>query len=478
MNDTKEKPVMAVMEDERVNDPAILIIDDDANLRKTLGDILRGQGYEIAVAGCGEEGLSLFREKPANLVLIDLGLPDIPGMKVLEQIKALSPATEAIILTGNASLDTAIEATNRGAFSYLLKPYEIEQLILHAKRAIEKQQTENDRMRRTRELQRSNLVLKALHRVSQVLSRTIDLETLLEDVLRAFSEIEIFRFEEKGAAFLVEGEELRIAASIGLSETELGPCDHVRLGECLCGLAALTGEIVISANSQEDDRHVIGRLDTPPHGHLVLPLKTAGAVVGVLCFHINPGTDIKDWELKLLDALGSQIGIAVNNARLYGEARSDSLQDPLTGLGNRRSMQMQIEKSIEATNRYGEKLSVIMMDIDHFKEYNDTHGHLEGDRLLVRLAGILSQEMRRTDYIFRYGGEEFLVILPETDLDSACEAAERMRKAVEEEIGVTISLGVASCREETRDATGLIRSADVALYRAKQKGRNRVETAE
>ncbi len=478
MDDVKENPVKAVMEDEQVKDPAILIIDDDANLRRTLGDILRSQGYEIAVSGCGTEGLALFQEKPTNLVLIDLGLPDIPGMKVLEQIKTLSPATEAIILTGNASLDTAIEATNRGAFSYLLKPYEIEQLILNVKRAIEKQHAENEKMRRSLELQRSNLVLKALHQISQVLSRTIDMETLLRDVLQTFAEIEIFRFEEKGAAFLVDGETLRIAASIGFSEAELGLCDHLCPGECLCGLAVSTGEIVVSANSREDDRHVICRPDTPPHGHLVLPLKTVDAVIGALCLQTRPGIEIKEWERQILGALGSQIGIAVNNARLYGEARSDSLQDPLTGLGNRRSMQIQIEKSIEATNRYGEKLSVIMMDIDHFKQYNDTHGHLEGDRLLVRLAGILSKEMRRTDYVFRYGGEEFLVVLPETDLGSAREAAERMRKAAENEIGITISLGVASCREDTRDCTGLIRSADKALYRAKKNGRNRVETAE
>jgi len=118
----------------------ILIIDDDPNLRRTLADILRVKGYETLAAHDGAEGLAQLRQHAVNLVLIDLGLPDIPGIEVLDMVKADYPAAEAIIITGNATLDSAIEATNRGAFSYLVKPYEIEQLTLHIRRAIEKQQ--------------------------------------------------------------------------------------------------------------------------------------------------------------------------------------------------------------------------------------------------------------------------------------------------------------------------------------------------
>ncbi len=456
----------------------ILIIDDDLNLGKTLADILRSKGYETEVAASGGEGLARFGRLPSNLVLIDLLLPDMPGIEVLERIKASSPGTEAIILTGNASLETAIEATNKGAFSYLLKPYEIERLLLNAKQALDRQQAGEKIARRSQELQRSNLVLKALHQVSRVLSRSIDMETLLKEVLQTFVEIDIFHLEKQGAAFLVEESGLRMAASIGLSAERLRECAELCFGQCLCGMGASGGEIIVSGNSCKDARHVMGKSCAAPHGHVVLPLKSVNSVVGVLCLYTRPGIEVKGWELKLLTTLGSQIGIAVNNARLYEEAKSDSLQDPLTGLGNRRSMQVQIEKSIDTASRYGTKLSVIMMDIDHFKEYNDMHGHLAGDGLLVRLSGILLHEMRRTDYIYRYGGEEFLVILPETDAEKAAEAAERMRMAVEAETGVTISLGVASCRPDTPDSACLIGRADAALYRAKQNGRNRVEKGE
>jgi diguanylate cyclase (GGDEF)-like protein len=117
-----------------------------------------------------------------------------------------------------------------------------------------------------------------------------------------------------------------------------------------------------------------------------------------------------------------------------------------------------------------------MVDIDHFKNYNDSHGHQEGDRLLGKLAGILLEEVRKADYVFRYGGEEFLIILPETSLERACETAERLRKAVEAETGgMTISLGVASLTESLQKKDQLIDAADKALYRAKENGRNRVE---
>lgn len=122
--------------------PKLLIIDDDPNLRKTLSDILRAKGYETLAAKDGAEGLDLLKKNSFNFVLIDLRLPDISGLEVLDRIKTAYSSTEAIILTGNATLDSAIEATNRGAFSYLQKPYEIDQLVLHIRRAIEKQKAE------------------------------------------------------------------------------------------------------------------------------------------------------------------------------------------------------------------------------------------------------------------------------------------------------------------------------------------------
>lgn len=455
--------------------PCILIIDDDPGLRKTLTDILTFKGYATLTAKDGAEGLSLLHKNVVDLALIDLGLPDMPGLEVLDTIKTTHSFIESIILTGKATLDSAIEATNRGAFSYLVKPYEIDRLLLQIKRAIEKQQAQKKITRNNIELQKMNTELKALYGVSQAISKTMDLEELLSGVLRVLAETEIFNFKIKGAIFLVEGQEMRLASFISLSETELEPCNEIQVGECLCGQALQTEEIIIARNCSENSRHLLCNPAVHPHGHIIVPLKVAGVVVGLLNLYIQPETEVNDEMVRLLSAVASQMGIAINNARLFEETKRSSLHDALTGLANRRFMEIEFTKRLETAKRYREALSIIMLDIDHFKNYNDTHGHQEGDGLLVKLADILLRQVRKTDYVFRYGGDEFLVILPKMGLDMAHETAERLRRAVEAEGGgIAISLGVVSLNEGLQEKDTLIGAADKALYRAKANGRNRV----
>jgi diguanylate cyclase (GGDEF)-like protein len=152
-----------------------------------------------------------------------------------------------------------------------------------------------------------------------------------------------------------------------------------------------------------------------------------------------------------------------------------SLTDHLTGLANRRLMDVIFDRYLVEAGRYGRELSVLMADIDYFKKYNDTYGHQAGDRLLSGTAELMVKETREADLVARYGGEEFVIILPETGLKEARRAAERIRRAVESRGEVTISLGVSSCREGTVSKEELIGEADEALYRAKENGRNRVE---
>lgn len=137
----------------------ILIIDDDENINKTLSDILNMKGYDPFTAANGTNGLDLLKQFSINLVVIDLGLPDMPGLNVLEKVKTYNPFIEVIILTGNASLDSAIEATNKGAFSYLTKPYDLDQLLLHIRHALEKQEAQETIIRRNTELEKLNTML-------------------------------------------------------------------------------------------------------------------------------------------------------------------------------------------------------------------------------------------------------------------------------------------------------------------------------
>lgn len=185
-------------------------------------------------------------------------------------------------------------------------------------------------------------------------------------------------------------------------------------------------------------------------------------------------TERKQAEEQVIRQKSELETISRENARLYEEARALSLRDSLTGCGNRRYMEIMLKKIFAESKRYGRHLSAIMLDIDYFKKYNDTYGHIAGDDLLVRLAAIISQEIRETDIVIRYGGEEFLIVLPETELQSALEVAERIRKEVETRGDVTVSLGVSAYGQEMKNKEALVSRADEALYQAKGAGRNRV----
>ncbi len=457
-----------------MNGHSILIIDDDPHLRKTLSDILRIKGFETLTAGNGSEGLSLLGSRAVNLVLLDLGLPDMPGMEILHRINGEFPSTATIILTGNATLDSAIEATNTGAFSYLLKPYDIDQLVLNIRRAIEKQEDKERIIRHGIELEKINNELKILFEVSLMLSRATDLDGLLNGVLQTFADMPLFRNEVKGAAFVFNREAPRLVTHIYLAKDQLDLCHDPDVVNRLYAVAGEEREVIIRPDATQGPCQGGQQTVIPLDADLVLPLKVTGRAVGMIMLQVPADVEIDGDAVKLLSALAKQIGIAVNNALLFEEAKTFSLHDHLTGLPNRRFMQVQLEKSIETAKRYGEKLAAILLDIDNFKNYNDTRGHVEGDNLLVRIADILKKELRSSDFVFRYGGEEFLVILPRTDLGTASEVAERLRRQVEQNTDVTISLGVSLFREFMWDNESLVSTVDAALYQAKQKGKNRV----
>ena len=199
------------------------------------------------------------------------------------------------------------------------------------------------------------------------------------------------------------------------------------------------------------------------------------------------GTAFSREEEELLEYLAGQAVVSIENASLHETVQRQARTDELTGLANVRAFASIVERELERSRRFDTPLALVMVDIDDFKEVNDTYGHQQGDEVLAQVAGVLRNLSRELDAPARYGGEELAVVLPQTDAAGAELLAQRMREAVEAlqvsriggrgTLSVTASFGVASVPESARDRGELIAAADAALYRAKRAGKNRVERA-
>jgi diguanylate cyclase (GGDEF)-like protein/putative nucleotidyltransferase with HDIG domain len=212
---------------------------------------------------------------------------------------------------------------------------------------------------------------------------------------------------------------------------------------------------------------------------LLHPIKSRGKLIGLIALgHKKRGGVYNTEDLDLIDRVASQAGVIIENAQLYVQATTRANTDELTGLYNHRHFHERIEQEIARGSRFGITFSLIILDLDLFKVYNDIYGHLAGDQLLRKVGKLIQGSVRAIDLAFRYGGEEFAILLPETRLEDAFRVAERLRKTIESkssfrEMPVTGSLGVANWPSDGVMKEEIIHRADTALYRAKQTGRNR-----
>ncbi|CAG0928420.1 partial Diguanylate cyclase DosC, partial [Planctomycetaceae bacterium] len=290
--------------------------------------------------------------------------------------------------------------------------------------------------------------------------------------------IEVFKLERGCGIFILRDGHLTLAAHQGHNDDFLEKHKALKFGECLCGLAAETGEVITSADSSEDPRHSIEYKDMRPHGHIIVPLKAKRGVVGVMYLYAQKGSAAMDsGRRSFLESLGGILGVAVSNSLLYEETRRLALHDPLTALANKRLLEIELERNFMLAKRYGRPFSCFMADLDHFKEFNDTNGHVAGDLLLQKVAGVLTAQLRETDFCARYGGEEFFVILPETGIESAAVVGGKILDAIRK-TGVTASIGAAAFDPGMRRPVDLIEAADRALYAAKRNGRDRLEVCQ
>jgi diguanylate cyclase (GGDEF)-like protein len=219
---------------------------------------------------------------------------------------------------------------------------------------------------------------------------------------------------------------------------------------------------------------------------LFVPLRLREHSPGYLAIFRHPGAArFGERESMLVTALAVWASLTIENLRLAASVEKLAVTDDLTQVYNYRFLKSALRREIKRASRFRQKLSILMVDVDNLKAYNDRNGHLRGSHLLKLVAGRFASQVRSFDLVAKYGGDEFTIILPQTDREGAVVVAERMRASVEEKAfplapqgSITVSLGVATFPDDAEDANGLIQASDRALYAAKRRGRNRVETVQ
>ncbi len=255
-------------------------------------------------------------------------------------------------------------------------------------------------------------------------------------------------------------------------------------GLCRCLERMLVGELkssdaeILGCQRLEE----AGELPTDLQYHVSIPVQASGRPVGMLNLVVPGKRKFDAAEMRLLAAFGDQFGGAVERARLFDHTQRLAISDGLTGLYNRRHFFVKAQEEYERSLRYDHPLSILMIDVDHFKLVNDEHGHQVGDLVLKQVAETCRKALRQVDIIGRYGGEEIVVLMPETSQEAALQAAERLRESIgalqfpdiDKPLCVTISIGVATLKD-TIELDRLLGHADQALYQAKNFGRNQVK---
>ena len=468
----------------------VLVVDDSELSRALIKRMLQKQGFAVLTAGDGAEGaVTALREHP-DAVVTDLEMPVMDGYQLARLLKS-DPATSDIpllILTSHGEASSRFWGLETGADAYLVKDDLATGLLPAVEELIERSAS------RTREVvDPPQTPLEVLARVSSHLDARLLEAVLVNRILERGMQAEGIRDAAQALMGTVAEFVDVVLLAVALHEPEESVALHVKACEPLAegvreGLAGrLFDELHVAIDAPREV--VLHAADLPAAAQedferlqlFALPMRGARGLLAVL--PKRPFAE-DSREGLLLRELSGHLGLVLDNARLAQRLRELSMIDGLTRLLNRRTIHQRLGEEWERARRYGGSLSVLLCDLDHFKSVNDTYGHLAGDAVLAAVADVLRLHARTADVIGRYGGEEFLLLLPNTDLQQASLAARRLIEAIAhhsvavgdgQPLAVTTSIGVASLSELSEEASpdSLLALADQRLYEAKAAGRNR-----
>lgn len=475
--------------------PLILVADDSPVVLRMIEGLLSESGFAVATARDGIEALEKAHALPVRLVILDVTMPRLNGYQACRLLKA-EPATRhlpVIILTSRDQAGDRFWGLETGADYFLTKdsePRRIADLVRNVLAAEPSPPAPRAAV--------PVASLDLISRVNELLDRKLYEATLLSEIGRVGRDLGHFDqcftsvmslvarvadFSLGGLAF-VEEDELEVLLAVQRPVAhELVEAAKRRLLELVAAERRGQGFARVQARLFRPST-LSGPEEASLTGFAAVPVRTERRLSGVLVLAGKSVARLGPDDQPFLEKVANQALIVTENARLVERLRTLSIRDSLTGLYNHRHSMEALQRESERVRRYAGRVGVLMIDVDHFKKINDELGHPAGDSVLKELARRLRDGLRAVDVLGRYGGEEFVAILPETGLDDARHTGERLRHAVdaqpvrvgEADVIVTISVGCASQPAPGVDSPSeLVAAADSALYRAKQNGRNRVE---
>lgn len=323
-----------------------------------------------------------------------------------------------------------------------------------------------------------------LRQAGAAVASTLNLEETIQRILEQLHNVIPY---DSASVSLLQGESLVIVGGVGFTDLQTVKGISFNLDERSPSTAVIhTCKPVILADAPQEYEAFHHAPHNHIHGWLGVPLVAQDKVIGMIAIDSTQPEAFNEAHARLATAIANQVSIALVNARLFEDTQTLAITDALTSIFNRRHFFSLAQREYERARRSQKPISIIMLDIDHFKRINDTYGHLSGDRVLQGVAEICRASIRSVDILARYGGEEFVMMLPETDVQLAYNVAERIRLAValtplvstHGDLHITVSLGVYTCvpgnsEESEIELTRMVEHADQALYQSKQAGRNR-----
>jgi two-component system cell cycle response regulator len=474
----------------------ILIADDSPVVLEALQTVLRGAGLDVVTARDGLEALEKAFADDVSLAVLDVNMPRMTGYQACRLLKT-EPHTQdlpVVILTGRDQAGDRFWGLETGADYYLTKDAEPARLVELVKNILAAPAAERPKVETP-----SPSGIDVLSRVNELLDRRLYQATILSQIGRVarslahFDETfttvmglvaQVVDYTVGGMAFVEE-------ASVEVLLLQNRPAEPAVIEDARARIlqavaAERPGQTLPRAESRVFEPRGSGR-GGPPEASLQafasFPITTNGRLTGLLSLGGRAAGRIDADTHAFLAQVANQAHIVVENARLVERLRDLAVRDSLTGLYNHRHAMELLAAEFGRVGRYAAGVSLLMLDLDQFKRINDEHGHPAGDSVLKETARLIQETLRSVDVVGRYGGEEFVALLPHTSPEEAAATAERIRRRVEGHVfwfgtsplHVTVSIGVASYPSSEVDSPqALVREADRALYRAKEAGRNRV----